>query len=231
MPLIVFEGIDGSGTTHHSKKLADSIKNSVWTCFPSTGPFGTLVRNVFEGKMAPGVTPSWRMMLGLFQADMNERLGWLQKMLESGTVVVSDRYWLSQWAYQVVSAMEQAEPPEDPMRVGGHWLEGYIVKMNENLPEPDLTFILDVPVEEGLKRKGKKELDHFEKQDFLDKVRSRYLSISGGNWTRQPPPSCRRSPVPPCDVFHMDTSGSNIEEVEGRVRNVVGKYILDVEYR
>jgi dTMP kinase len=177
MPLIVIEGIDGSGTTMHSKLLQKSFeeegRKSVWTCLPSTGPFGQIVRQVFEGNLE-GIKnlPNWRVMVCLFQADQEHHLVQLNEWLKDGLWVVSDRYWLSRMTYQVVSATEAGA---DPFQV-----EELIEGLNRHLPLPDATIVLDVTVEEGLRRKNK-EPDHFEKKDFLEQVRRRYLDVRGPN--------------------------------------------------
>lgn len=196
MPLIVFEGIDGSGTTGHSKRLHESWdRSTVWTCLPTTGPFGKIVRQVFEGKLEglEGL-PNWRTMVHLFQADQEHHLVQLNEWLKQGLWVISDRYWLSRMTYQVVSATEEGA---DPFQV-----EDLIERLNAHLPMPDATLVLDVSVDEGLRRKNK-EPDHYEKKDFLEKVRARYLAVRGQN------------------IVHITTENRTQEQTQNEIRKVL----------
>lgn len=188
MPLIVFEGIDGSGTTTQSKRTAEFFEEAgrsvQWTCEPTDGPIGKLVREYFTG--AHGKLPSWRTMYHLFQADREQHAERVGGWLAEGKYVVSDRYWLSSLTYQVVSAMRAGADERN--------VEDLIQRNCEHLPLPDVTIVLDVEVEEGLKRVGK-EPDLYEKSDFLETVRARYLAVMGKQ------------------VRHVDTTGKTKDEV------------------
>src|SRR5690606_1863349 len=113
-PLIVFEGLDGAGTTSHSQALVRRLrpKYSVsWTCEPTRGPVGLFVRELFEGKHGDRL-PSWEAMTLLFQADRAMHRQYLEEEL-SRQIVVCDRYWLSGMAYQTASAVEQGEKRDE----------------------------------------------------------------------------------------------------------------------
>ena len=204
MPFIIFEGIDGSGTTTQSKRLVEKLsdvgRDTLWTCEPTTGFVGKFVREVFEKKHGPW--PSWRVMLHLFQADREMHYQVIRKWLKEhpggptvemskmrGGFVVSDRSWLSSMAYQVTSAVE-ADEGDDEDEVGE-----LIERLNEHAPVADMTFILDVPVKEALVRLGKTDPDHYEQADFLEEVRKHYLDIDGRG------------------VRRIDTSGRTVDEV------------------
>lgn len=175
MPLIVIEGIDGSGSTYHSHRLVGRLKEegraALWRCAPTQGPFGKMVRSVYEGRFegVPSL-PNWRTMLYLFQADAEHHLEELREQLRHGWWVVSDRYWMSSLTYQVQLAMDAGEDQDVAVKL--------ISEMNVHMPTADATFVLDVSVEEGLRRKNK-DPDFFEKKDFLEKVRKLYLEIRG----------------------------------------------------
>lgn len=174
MPLVVFEGIDGSGKTHQASKLlkkrtAVEPESAVLTSSPTKGPFGKFVREVFEGRIVPEL-PSWRQMVYLFQTDLEEHAVQLKKWLQAGRLVICDRYWMSCMTYQVVSAMEDGE---DFLKASN-----WIASLNEHMPDPALTIIFDLPVEESLKRRGK-DPDLFERSEYLQKVRELYQQIEG----------------------------------------------------
>ena len=163
--LIVFEGIDGAGTTTHSKRLVERLNDTgipaKWTSQPrGDSPTGRYIREVFEGKHGP--LPPWQEMAMLFQADREGSYLQIQKWLDEGLIVVSDRYWHSGVAYQGVSAGADQQVAEELIR-----------SLNEKKICPDLLGVLDVPVAVGLSRKNKAP-DLFEKGDFLERVRASY---------------------------------------------------------
>ena len=86
-------------------------------------------------------------------------------MLKKGINVISDRYWHSNFAFQGA----QGIPYKD------------IVKANKNARAPDLTMILDVPVEFAFDRlnhrDGKIRRKFDSNFEFLEKVRSKYLEL------------------------------------------------------
>ena len=73
-----------------------------------------------------------------------------------------DRYYTSTIAYQGASGI--------PIQK--------ILKEHQFAPEPDLVFIIDIPVSEAFKRLSKKDSDAFEKNfDLLERVRKMYLDL------------------------------------------------------
>lgn len=177
MPLIVFEGIDGSGTTTISKRIVEHYeqrnnpvcwKGVQWTCEPTEGPIGKLVRGYFEGQF--GALPSWRTMMHLFQADREQHVEQIQRWLSEDQMVVCDRYWLSTFCYQPASAKAAGYDPD--------MAKDIISRMNAHAPLPNVTILLEVSVEEAQVRRGR-PADHYEKNAFLEQVRQNYLSVRG----------------------------------------------------
>lgn len=155
---IVLEGIDGSGTSTHSNKLADYLKSKnyevIVTQEPSEGPIGKTIRDyLFHGWGSPAVHAL------LFAADRVEHTEKVIKpLLERGVIVISDRYIESSIVYQTAEGLDTC------------WIE----EINKFIVEPDLTIYLDVDPEIALDRK-KGVRDTFERVDFLKKVRKIYL--------------------------------------------------------
>lgn len=88
--------------------------------------------------------------------------------------VLSDRYIDSTYAYQGAGR-----------GISQEYLDQIIEPLN--LPMPELTIYLDLPVEEGLKRaKYRDELDRFEEEDikFFERIRSFYLEQAKKNPNR-----------------------------------------------
>ncbi len=163
--LIVLEGIDGSGKTTLAKRLVKWLNKqgfrARYTSEPTRGPYGRLLRSLaFRKSVDPKVEAL------LFAAD---RLYHLERiinpLLESGVIVVSDRYLHSSLAYQSVTTGDS----------------GWVEEINKFARKPDLGIYLDVRPSEGLKRLKRKQKTRFEREDFLNRVRERYLEYARAN--------------------------------------------------
>lgn len=167
--LIALEGLDGAGTTSQAERLADWLRSyrdvdDVWvTREPSASPAGAQIRSVLLKRLSMDPLT----LAALFVADRLDHLyhpsGIIQR-LQAGEWVIMDRYYLSSFAYQALSMTQ------DQLR----WLWF----LHDPCIIPDVTFFLDVPVEECLRRIGLNRGFHFElfeKEDSLDRVRSKYV--------------------------------------------------------
>jgi dTMP kinase len=155
---IVLEGIDGSGTTTHSNKLAKWIRSKnfevVVTMEPSEGSIGKIIRNYL---LFGGGSPAVHALL--FAADRVEHTEKVIKpLLNRGVIVVSDRYVESSIVYQTAEGLDI------------EWIE----TINKFAIEPDLTIFLDVEPKVALNRK-KRVKEKFENVEFLKEVRRIYL--------------------------------------------------------
>lgn len=108
--LIVFEGIDGSGTTTQLKLLEKRLMLAglgfVTTAEPTSRPEGQLVRSILRGELDadPGTVAY------LFAADRHQHLHGVEGILslvEAGNWVFCDRYVLSSLAYQGITCGEE----------------------------------------------------------------------------------------------------------------------------
>jgi dTMP kinase len=96
----------------------------------------------------------------------------IEPQLAAGNWVLCDRFTDATYAYQGAG------------REMGSELIASLETMVQASMRPDLTLVLDVPVELGLKRAGKRsEPDRFEleKTDFFNRVRNAYLSMAEQN--------------------------------------------------
>ena len=151
---IVVEGIDGSGSTTHSKRLAKTLRGRgeevLLTCEPTTGPIGSLIRQVLQNRLlvpdAGGPRPfAWSTMALLFAADRLDHLdSTIVPALKAGTTVISDRYDLSSLAYQSVTAPEGSD------------VVPWIRELNRRALRPDLTVVINVSAEVAESRRGKR---------------------------------------------------------------------------
>lgn len=161
---IVFEGIDGAGTTTQTQLLCEYLEKGgispLKTAEPTDGAVGRLIREILRGK----IQTAGETLALLFAADRIEHWSALVKpAIESGQWVISDRYVLSSIAYQSLYC--------DP-----EWVKAINIKA----VEPDLTILLDLPVDDALSRLGKRgdAREIFEKKEILEKVRKSYLDAA-----------------------------------------------------
>jgi dTMP kinase len=148
---IVVEGVDGCGSTTHSRLLVKALKaggsETVLTCEPTTGPVGALIRQILQRRLfvADATGPrgfAWTTMALLFAADRLDHLDSLVvPALRDGAVVVSDRYDLSSLAYQSATAPE------------AHEAIPWIRELNVRAVRPDVTIVIDVPAEVAEERR------------------------------------------------------------------------------
>ncbi|MDD3398414.1 MAG: dTMP kinase [Candidatus Methanomethylophilaceae archaeon] len=160
---VVFEGIDGSGKSSCMRSLAESLSSDMpiqLTAEPSEGPIGAMLRQDHD------LPPMAETLL--FVADRAHHTACIQDWLQEGRTVLCDRYYASTLAYQSCSLEGHAGDRE--------WLW----ELNRPVVlEPDLTILMDIDPEAGLKRTiGRGESSKFEKLDFLSRVRQRYLEIA-----------------------------------------------------
>lgn len=162
---IVFEGIDGAGTTTQTKKLVDSLSTAGVPVDadsePTAGAVGRLIRSVLQGEESLEACS----LALLFAADRNEHLYAPQTgviaRIDRGRTVVSDRYVYSSLAYQGVSCDREL-----------------VDTANAHFPSPGHVFYLDVPVSiciERISTRSRKEI--FEKEQFLEAVSVRYAQV------------------------------------------------------
>ena len=166
---IVIEGIDGSGIGTQVEALRTWCEDERIPVYatkePSDGPSGALLKLALEKRV--DFTPS--VMALLFAADRLDHLEHhIEPRLAEGDNVVSDRYYLSSFAYQ----SEEVE---------FEWLR----HLNFKCRRPDMTIFLDVPVATSLGRwesdqwRALDRLQLYETEETLIGVRENYLQIIG----------------------------------------------------
>lgn len=149
---LVLEGVDGAGTTTHTKILADALRARGLpvrtTREPSDGPVGVQIRQVLTGRLVvPGMSggrpPSWSTMALLFAADRMDHVeATVVPNLLDGVTVISDRYYYSSVAYQSITG--GGEP--DTIT--------WVKEINRHARRPDLCIVLDIPEGVAAKRRA-----------------------------------------------------------------------------
>ncbi len=104
---IVFEGIDGAGTSTQIKKLVErGGSDFIATAEPTSGETGRFLRSMLAGDFSVDEKTN----AYLFAADRCEHIfgkGGVKELCDNGKTVVSDRYFFSSMAYQSVSCGEE----------------------------------------------------------------------------------------------------------------------------
>lgn len=159
---IVFEGIDGAGTTTQIKRIVQSDeKTYLATAEPTNNETGKFLRRMLSGEFSVDEKTATY----LFAADRCEHIfgkGGVIEMLNKGKIVLSDRYIFSSLAYQSIFCGK--ELPEH---------------VNSPFPLPQILFYFDISAEEALKRveqrSEKKEI--YEKLELQKKIAAQYDKI------------------------------------------------------
>jgi dTMP kinase len=137
--LIAFEGLDQSGKQTQAELLRDRLKQdgrkSRLVSFPDYGTsIGEEIARALQGEREYGPD----VMQLLYVANRYERKPDLQRWLDGGLILVSDRYLASSIAYG------------EALGLDGAWLK----EIQKYLPPPSLTIVLDIAPETAVQRKS-----------------------------------------------------------------------------
>jgi len=173
---VTLEGIEGVGKTTQLERLAGllmrhDIAHAV-TREPGGTPLAEQIRSLVLSSREE-VVPDAAELLLVFAARSVHLQNLIEPNLAAGRWVLCDRFTDSTYAYQG----------------GGRGLDEQAIRMLEQLVQetrrPDLTFLIDVPVELGLARAARRRAgatgesaDRFDAQraDFFERVRAAYLA-------------------------------------------------------
>ncbi|WP_142846949.1 dTMP kinase [Telmatospirillum sp. J64-1] len=197
---ITLEGGEGGGKSTQTRLLVEALRRSGHAVVQTREPGGSAGAEEIRRLLVEGATDRWDPMteaLLHYAARRDHVLRTIEPALAAGQWVVSDRFADSTLAYQGF----------------GHDLGAEAIERLHHAAigdfAPDLTLILDLPVEEGLKRalgRGGAE-DRYERmdRDFHQRMRDGFLSIA-----RRQPQRC----------VVLSALGS-VGEVHGRVMEAV----------
>jgi dTMP kinase len=162
---LVFEGIDASGKSTQARRVA-AQRGALFAFEPGDTPMGAELRRwVLDA--ATHMTPTTESLLML--ADRSHHATTvIEPALASGRSVVSDRYYASTLAYQGYGrGVDLTE-----LRAATAMAIGSCV--------PDLTILIDVPLEVADERRVRNHEDRFESADlaFHERVRQGYLELA-----------------------------------------------------
>jgi dTMP kinase len=206
---ITFEGGDGTGKTTQLKALESHLRGKGRSCISTREPGGTslgkLIRQVLlEIGKQPIASPT---ELFLYLADRAQHVQEvILPAIESSKIVLCDRYTDSTLAYQGY----------------GRGIDlGLLRQLNEFANrgvKPDLTLLLDCPVELGLSRTtqrqpsagsagGREDRFEREKVEFHEKVRAGFLAMA------------RAGP----ERFRIIDASRSVEQVSREIQNIIDR--------
>lgn len=192
-PIIVVEGIDGSGKGTQAKRLFESLTQAGYRCELFSFPryeetfFGARVGDFLNGKFGSLEDLHPFLVSLLYSGDRFESRTRILEAQQNADILIFDRYVASNVAHQSakVAAEERRELRD--------WIE-HIEYEIFDLPRPDCVVLLDTPVDTSQKLISQKEARSYTDQKadiqeadttYMQKVRVVYLDIAADspNWT------------------------------------------------
>jgi dTMP kinase len=167
---ITIEGGEGAGKSTQMERIADWLEGRGRTVVRTREPGGTAlaerIRDILLDTRNQELSGLAELLL-MFAARAQHLETLIRPALERGDTVLCDRFTDATWAYQG----------------GGRGLPARQIATLEQLVhgdlQPDLTLLLDLPVEQGLERASRRSAsDRFEREPepFFERVRRSYLA-------------------------------------------------------
>ena len=195
---ITLEGPEGGGKTLQTARLGEFLRQQGYpvllTREPGGTPIGDQVRAILSNTDNTAMRPRTEILL--FQASRAQLVeDVIRPYLQSGGVVLCDRYGDSTLAYQGYGHRFEL----DRLR--------QLIDFATAGLKPDLTFLLDIEVEEGLQRKVRcgewNRLDAYA-VEFHQRVRSGFLELAQAE---------------PARWVHIDAA-QPVDQVEAAIRAI-----------
>ncbi len=168
---ITFEGIEGCGKTTQARLLYEHLLKGGYRVILTEEPGGTeigiKIRKILLNKGHDSLHPLTELFL-YSASRIQHVMEKIRPLLSKGYIVISDRFMDSTFAYQGY----------------GRGIDINLIKCLDDIARqglrPDITFLLDIEPELGLKRHSSRELDRVEREsiEFHRAVRYGYLEIA-----------------------------------------------------
>ena len=169
---ITLEGGEGAGKSTQMAYVEESLRKAGKTVHVTREPGGTelseAIRELLLDHRQTAMGDDTELLL-MFAARAQHIAELIQPALDKGEWVLCDRFTDATYAYQGGGRGIDM----DRIAMLESWVQGSL--------RPDLTILLDLPVDVGLSRAGERgELDRFEreKHDFFERVRQAYLDLA-----------------------------------------------------
>lgn len=169
---ITVEGVEGAGKSTNLKVVAEYLSamgiDFISTREPGGTHYGEMIRELLLSHKDEALDSTSELLL-VFAARAQHLNTLIKPALDRGTWVLCDRFTDATYAYQGAGR----DLGTDRVKLLENFVQGEL--------RPDLTLILDVPVEIGMERvdaRGDRDRFESEKQQFFEKVRSAYLELA-----------------------------------------------------
>jgi dTMP kinase len=169
---ITLEGIEGVGKTSNLRFIKDLLQAAGHDCVVTREPGGTSLGEALRGLLLSHSDDNMSAdaeLLMMFAARAEHLAKVILPALESGKTVLCDRFTEATYAYQGGGRLLDV----DKISALEEWVQGDL--------RPDLTVVLDAPVEIGRARAGNRSTpDRIEKEqdDFFHRVRKAYIEMA-----------------------------------------------------
>lgn len=174
---ISLEGVEGVGKSTNLSFTADLVRRAghdvVTTREPGGTELGERIREWILGGDHGKLSAEVEALL-MFAARARHLDEVIRPALESGRWVICDRFTDATFAYQ-----------GGGRNLGRKLLDTLKAEIEKGT-EPDLTLLLDAPLDVGASRIESRKLDHFEREQrpFFERVRAAYLDLAANDPAR-----------------------------------------------
>lgn len=200
---ITIEGTEGVGKTTNiafiKQWLDDNKISFVSTREPGGTPLAEEIRQLLLSNREEQVCSKAELLM-MFAGRAQHIDKVIEPVLDKGHWVLCDRFTDATYAYQGAG------------REMGDELIASLETMVQGSMRPDLTLLLDIPVELGLERAGKRsQPDRFEleKTDFFNRVRQAYLTMAKNNPQR----------------YKIIDASQALEDVQQQISNTLNNFL------
>jgi dTMP kinase len=200
---ITLEGTEGAGKSTALALVREAVEGAghgvTVTREPGGTPLGEELREVLLGHKHNGMSDDAELLL-MFAARAEHLHQVIEPALAAGHWVICDRFTDATYAYQG----------------GGRGLSRARIAQLEQWVQgdrrPDLTLLLDLPVQQGLERAGRRSApDRFESEQtaFFERVRQAYLDIAARE----------------TDRVRVVDAGQELSQVSAAIRTVMEDFL------
>ena len=202
-PIIVFEGIEGSGKSFQCQKLYRNLKKAnifpILTREPGGTAIGEQIREILLKNENYTLTYDTELLL-VFSARAQHIQEVILPALSSGKIILCDRFTDASYAYQG----------------GGRGIDASRINLLEKWVQgdlrPNLTLLFDLDVNIGMQRSKKRsDADRFEREEinFFEKIRNTYLERAKNEPQR----------------FRIINSASSLESVKEQIITILKDFL------
>ena len=157
---VAIEGMDGSGKTTQAKMLAEFLKKQGFRVLSVTEPSKSALGKMISEKLIKEKYSPEAIALSFACDRMIHFDETIRPARGKYDYIITGRSYIASLAYQPLQGLRF------------EWVK----ELNRFVMKPDLIFLLDIPVEVFLERRGKTDVI-FEKKEFQKKLRHSYLEL------------------------------------------------------